>query len=102
MGTLGCGAAPSFVLVEGVNGKVDTTPVSVREVTVKQEFRNGKRVTVRYAALLIHEPKAKKIERHLLAEGDAVLISGVEYTVLNVVPGEADERATVTLQKTED
>ena len=99
---LGCGAAPSFLLVEGVNGKVDTTPVSVRQVTLKQEWRNGKRVTIRYATLLVHEPKAKEIQRHLVAEGDGLIINGVEYTVLVVHPGETDSRATVTLQKNDD
>ncbi len=97
-----CSGAQSLVLVEGVNGKVATTPVSVRQVAAREEWRSGKRVTIRYATLLVHESKAKEIERHFVAEGDGLIIGGVEYTVVAVERGNPSARATVTLQKKED
>lgn len=97
-----CSVPRSFVLMEGVNAKVDRTPVSVRQVAVKQEWRSGKRVTIRYATLLVHEAKAKEIQRHLVSEGDGLIIDGVEYTVVAVEPGAEDARAKVTLQKRDD
>lgn len=99
---LGCASSPAVVLVEGVNGAVDATPVYVKDVAEKQEWRNGKRVKIRYATILVHEARAKEIERHYVSEGDGVILGGVTYTVVSIEPGAVDARARVSLQRIEE
>jgi hypothetical protein len=94
---IGCGGAGrQAVLNELTNGKVEATPVGVSAVVDKKEWRNGKRVTVTYATLLVHTSKA--IRKQEVCAGDSVLIGSKEWRVVEVKTGGADTRGVVVLE----
>jgi hypothetical protein len=99
--SLGCGGSGrEVVLHELTNGKVEATPVGVSAVVDKQEWRNGKRVTVTYATLLVHTSKA--IRKQEVSAGDLVLIGSKKWQVVEVRPGGADTRGVVLLAAADD
>lgn len=99
---LGCAAATrEVVLTERVDDQVDGVPVALGAVEARPIWKNGKRVTLDGATLLVRDPDAGAIRRQKVWVGDTLRIGPVEWTVVAVERGTASARARVVLRCTD-
>jgi hypothetical protein len=98
-----CGAGGSeIILRELTNDKIGNIPVGVSAVTETKQFRKGKRVSIEFATLLVHDTASKTIQKHLISEGDDLVIGGKTYRVTEVERGAEGDRGRVVLELMEN
>lgn len=100
---VGCGAAPrEVVLRELINDQVDRTRVGLHHIDSRQIFRQGKRVSVDFASLLILDTATNTIKTEVVSTGDDVLLGDKRWTVVRVEPGRGGQRGQVVLVPAEE
>ena len=98
-----CSAGGSeIILRELTNDKIGNVPVGVSVVTETKQFRQGKRVSIDFATLLVHDTVSKTIQKHLVSAGDDVVIGGKTYRVVEVKRGAESDRGRVVLEAMEN
>jgi hypothetical protein len=95
----GCGAAAEVRVEESRTTLVAAHEVAVISVTKLKRFRNGKRIEVMAATLIVRD----KGERRKLqvAQGDDVIIGSQRFLVTRIDAGGESTAGVVTLQTTE-
>lgn len=100
---VGCGAGPrEVVLRELINDQVGRTRVGLHHIDARQIFRQGKRVTVDFASLLILDTTTNTIKTEVVSAGDEVLLGDERWTVSRVEPGQGGARGEVVLVPASD
>ena len=100
---VGCGAGPrEVVLQELINDQVDRTRVGLHHIESRQIFRQGKRVAVDFASLLILDTASNTIKTEVVSAGDEVVLGDKHWTVVRVEPGQGGARGQVVMVPAED
>lgn len=96
----GCGgAAPEVTLSEMENAKVEQVSVGLGSIEPQKIWRNGKRVSVDFATVLVRDTTTNTIQRQRVWLGDDLTIGGGTWTVVSIVPGTKDTRGRVVLRR---
>jgi hypothetical protein len=82
----GCAGAREVVLVEAINDQIDRTRIGLHHIEPRMIFRQGRRVSVDFASLLVLDVPTNTIKTELVSAGEEVFIDGKRWTVVRVEP----------------
>jgi hypothetical protein len=100
---VGCAStAREVVLAERVNAEIEQVPVGLGAVETKSLWRNGKRVKVDQAVLLVRDPGAPAIRQEKVWVGDQVTIGAGVWEVVELHPGSTTAAAKIRLRRVGD
>ncbi|MFO0613265.1 MAG: hypothetical protein U0414_11775 [Polyangiaceae bacterium] len=80
-----------------MNDQIDHTRIGLHHIEPRKIFRQGKRVSVDFASLLVLDPSTNTIKTEVVSAGDDVLIGGKRWIVVRIEPGTAETRGRIVL-----
>jgi hypothetical protein len=96
----GCGAhAREVELVEMQNARVDDVPVGLHTVESRRIWRDGRRIDVEFATLLVLDRATNTIVAQKVSEGDEIILGGKAWSVIRVEPGTSTTSSRVVLRE---